>query len=110
MSMLWYEGKTFEQVMKFNSDKAILNLHEDVLCLAEQRDELLAMIARLRTAAIAATDEMQKVLQSLPSTMPINYWGHPRRGRNSILDALQKVLEDTKLREETADEPTTIHD
>lgn len=60
--------------------------------IEQHRDELAAIVERLRTAAIAATEEMNKVLPSLPSTMPINHWGHPRRGRNPILDKLQEAL------------------
>lgn len=37
---LWYEDKTFEQIEEFDSDKAIFNLHEDLLCFAEWHGDL----------------------------------------------------------------------
>lgn len=56
MSKLWYEDKSFDQITAYEPDAAILNLHEDCLCLAEQRGELAARVAELEGALVEASN------------------------------------------------------
>jgi hypothetical protein len=48
MNKLWSDNKSFDEIILVDSDEAIVNLHEDVLCLQEDLKIANALINKIQ--------------------------------------------------------------